>query len=536
MTSRWGIAAAWSLAFIAMASQAHAANRAEERIAEYTRRLHDKNAPQTGIGASTAPTMVFNGSLRVAQLVPTLTIARPGFIAYYPGTGQSLGAHGAYSVGFIACDATHCVDVGAADMCDADCDDVQHDVPFGSNFSCRESIGDAAGHIVASYPCTFAIDTATNTISIVARHVPATGLHLLNGFATYTTGDEYATPYETGYSFCAPFRIDVAYEPDSPTFREEPDDVQQDHSCPGAEPYASAAMDAAIDILDADVEFSAEPPSPVAQTQHGLTGTWINPRTQGEGFVVENYPSIGLLSIGWFSFDTKVGGPDHQRWYVLDGSTTASPSRIDLGINTAYGGNFAAPPVTTIFRMGSATLRFSDCNHGALDYLFNDGRSGTIDMTRFTSNTSCSAGGDAVVAPPQFLLSGNWFDSATNGQGIQLELNPANRLLFGVWYTYSPHGASEENRPKTQRWYTMQFEGVDPAARHLIGVPLFSTTGGIFDAGAPTSSQAIGSVDIRFESCTAATFAYRITAGEEAGRSGSIALSRVGPAPENCTF
>src|SRR4029453_19222142 len=181
--------------------------------------------------------------------------------------------------------------------------------------------------------------------------------------------------------------------------------------------------------------------------QHGLTGSWYEPATDGQGFEVEVYPDLvapgtGLVFVSWFTYDTVVGGPERQRWYTLSGSV-ASGQPASLKIYRNIGGNFNALPVTDGVEVGTAILSFDTCTSGALTYTFSDGsaRSGNIALTRLTSNETCSTT-SARPTNADFALSGNWYVPTLSGQGFTLEVNPTSGLLFFAWYTYAPGGAS----------------------------------------------------------------------------------------------
>ena len=120
-----------------------------------------------------------------------------------------------------------------------------------------------------------------------------------------------------------------------------------------------------------------------------------------------------------------------------------------------------------------------------------------------------------------FGFSGNWYDPATSGQGITVEVNPGSKALFLAWYTYAPNGGGAG--PAGQRWYTAeQTTALMPGAR-TISVQFFETTGGAFDT--PTSpapsTVVVGSGTIAFESCTSATLSYNFTGGSSSGASGT---------------
>ena len=102
--------------------------------------------------------------------------------------------------------------------------------------------------------------------------------------------------------------------------------------------------------------------------QQGLTGSWYEPATDGQGFEVEVYPDFvgpgtGSVFVSWFTYDTVAGGAERQRWYTLSGSVASGqPASLTIYRNT--GGNFNAPPVTDEVAVGTATLSFDSCTSG----------------------------------------------------------------------------------------------------------------------------------------------------------------------------
>jgi hypothetical protein len=275
--------------------------------------------------------------------------------------------------------------------------------------------------------------------------------------------------------------------------------------------------------------------------QHGLTGSWYEAVTGGQGVEVEVFsnPSSGTGStfVSWFTYDNVVGGADHQRWYTAQGQVVTGQPNASLTIYQNTGGNFNAPPVTTAQPVGTATLSFETCTSGQLSYSFTDGtgRTGTIPLTRLTQNVTCST---TTPHPTNadFALSGNWFGgAATSGQGLTVEVNPNSSTVFAAWYTYAPNGAGAG--AAGQRWYTAQPTTFAPGSRS-IPVQIFETTGGMFDAPTPPGQRTVpvGSGTLAFQSCSAATFSYNFTGGSSSGLSGTIALSRVGDiVPPGCT-
>jgi hypothetical protein len=267
--------------------------------------------------------------------------------------------------------------------------------------------------------------------------------------------------------------------------------------------------------------------------QHGLTGSWYQAITSGQGAEVEVFPDLqaagtGFGFVSWFTYDTSIGGADHQRWYTASGPVVSGQASASLTIYQNTGGNFVAPPITMAQQVGTATLAFDTCSSGTLKYNFADGRSGTIPLTRLTQNVTCSTTA-ARPANADFALSGNWYDAATSGQGMTVEVNPNNPTLFLAWYTYAPNGAAAG--AAGQRWYTALPKTTFVPGSRSIDVQIFEDTGGLFDAVTTPLPQAVpvGTGTIAFQSCSAATFTYNFTGGTSAGLSGMINLTRVVP-------
>ncbi len=277
----------------------------------------------------------------------------------------------------------------------------------------------------------------------------------------------------------------------------------------------------------------------VNQDQFGLTGTWGNDEGSNEGLVMTVYPDLaganrGVLFAGWFTYDVTAAGG--QRWYTVQGDVDAGAASTTLPIYRTVGGRFDSSQAITQTQVGQATIAFSDCGHGTLYYAFSDGsnRSGSLPMARITQNVNCTAAGDGDTAMSGYLLSGAWADLGDAGQGIVFEINPVQGALFGAWYTYAAN-ASAGGGASQQRWFTLQTSFTsDP--RSWNDIVIYNTTGGVFDSLATTATTPVGDASLTMTSCDSATLTYRFSAGENAGRSGTLDLTRVGPAPPGCSF
>ncbi len=294
---------------------------------------------------------------------------------------------------------------------------------------------------------------------------------------------------------------------------------------------ATATVSLALDPALATLDFN----------QAGFTGHWFDPTTVGQGFGIEIFPNQVTAGTGqafgaWFTYDLAApGGVEKQRWYTFNGPASGESNVISVQIFRNTGGNFDAPPMTSGVPVGNGTLSFSSCNKGQLTYAFTDGsaRSGIIPLSRLTPNVTCSA----TAARPtnaDFALSGSWYDPATSGQGFTIEVNPNAPILFFSWYTYALNAGSLG--VAGQRWFTAQAP-FQPGQRTAI-LTIYETRGGIFDQGTypPPNAQTVaaGTATLAFQGCTRASLAYNFTAGAMAGARGTIALSRIGPAPPGC--
>jgi len=295
----------------------------------------------------------------------------------------------------------------------------------------------------------------------------------------------------------------------------------------------------------ATATLTATAPPPAGSpdlNQHGLTGSWFESATSGQGIEIEVFPNltgpgVSLVQGAWFTFDSApAGGVDRERWYTFNGPGQSGGANVPVTIFQNVGGNFNATPVTQATQVGTGTLTFADCSNATLSYAFTDGtgRAGSIALTRLTPNVTCTVG-TAPATNADFALSGNWFDVSTAGQGFVFDVNPVSPAVFLTWYTYAPAG--QMLGAAGQRWFVGLLKPYTVGS-HSVTLPLFETTGGVFDQAtlpAPASVQ-VGTATVTFASCTSAQVSFNFTSGSSAGRSGAISLGRVGPVPPGCAF
>jgi hypothetical protein len=112
----------------------------------------------------------------------------------------------------------------------------------------------------------------------------------------------------------------------------------------------------------------------------GLGGTWFNPSTPGQGFMLEVVPSINSLAIGWFTWGTTAG--DH---FWMSGLGPIAGDRAAVQLQRSSGGLFNDPAPVTTTATGTATFRFTSCTQATVTYQRADtGETGTFPIQRLT--------------------------------------------------------------------------------------------------------------------------------------------------------
>lgn len=124
---------------------------------------------------------------------------------------------------------------------------------------------------------------------------------------------------------------------------------------------------------------------------YGISGTWYNAATTGQGFFIEIVPSLNLMVFSWFTWSNSTAG-DHD-W--LTGIGPISVDQAVVGLQRTSGGRFNDPTPVSNAQVGSATVRFTDCNNGTVTFQRSDnGTSGTIPITRLTTTpAACTSPG-----------------------------------------------------------------------------------------------------------------------------------------------
>ena len=304
----------------------------------------------------------------------------------------------------------------------------------------------------------------------------------------------------------------------------------------------TAAMGSSTETGDANFDHIGFGRTGTVQTsininQEGLTGTWYNPATSGQGMQFQfspddSNPGNGSLFGAWFTYDIVAGATNTQRWYSIQGALMGDAQSAPVTIYRNVGGAFDAGPATTAEAVGTGTLSFDSCQSGTFEFALEDGRSGTIPLQRLLPNVNCVDTGTPTNPVSDFGFSGAWYNQATSGQGTMIEVNPMDGQAFLGWYTYAAAGGATD--VTGQRWFSAQ--GPYTVGTTTLDMTIYESTGGAFDSSGTVRTDPVGTATLTYTSCDSATFDYTFTTGELDGRSGSISFSRLGQTPSSCNF
>lgn len=273
------------------------------------------------------------------------------------------------------------------------------------------------------------------------------------------------------------------------------------------------------------------------QPQWGHSGSWYNPETSGQGFALEINPINELVVAEWFTYasDGHGKGASSNRWYMQSGSydpNSSSQDSVNLDIYQVTGGRFNRTNTVDQKVIGTAKLRFFDCDTAHIEYDFYSGynasRHGYIPLTRLTPNIDCSE--DEYTGPHKsdFGYTGNWYNPPTSGQGFAFELNPLAGVLVAQWFTYLPGNSSNLNNPNRQRSFTLVGD-YTPGNPNSNSLTIYQSTRGALDDPYPVTTTAVGTANVVFTSCTTARINYSFSSNISDFRylSGTIDLVRI---------
>jgi hypothetical protein len=123
----------------------------------------------------------------------------------------------------------------------------------------------------------------------------------------------------------------------------------------------------------------------------------------------------------------------------------------------------------------------------------------------------------------QHGFTGSWYEAATSGQGIELEVFPSltttTGSMFVSWFTDDTAAGGADH----QRWYTAS--GSMVFGQPIVPLTIYQNTGGNFAAAPITNAQPVGTATLYFNTCISGSFSYSFNDGT--GRTGTIPLTRL---------
>ncbi|GAA6151307.1 alpha/beta hydrolase [Pseudoteredinibacter isoporae] len=117
---------------------------------------------------------------------------------------------------------------------------------------------------------------------------------------------------------------------------------------------------------------------------------------------------------------------------------------------------------------------------------------------------------------------GSWYEPATSGQGLLLDLDDRNKQLFGAWFTYNNEAGSDSGQipGAEQRWFTAQ--GKYSGRRAVLD--LYQSRNGRFDANNSVNTTKVGTLEVDLDSCKKGLARYDMPS---LGLSGEINIVRL---------
>lgn len=162
----------------------------------------------------------------------------------------------------------------------------------------------------------------------------------------------------------------------------------------------NSGMNARINVTAAAVSFSIN---------QGISGAWYNAQTSGQGFLFDIDADTKFMFAGWFTYEPASATNATTDWLTLQGNYSGAQAQVP--IYRTGGGTFDQSSQTSTSVVGNATVTFTSCTAGTVDYqLTSPAKSGTIAITRLVPGTdalceqlnSTNAAGGSVQVPYPF--------------------------------------------------------------------------------------------------------------------------------------
>lgn len=111
------------------------------------------------------------------------------------------------------------------------------------------------------------------------------------------------------------------------------------------------------------VQGEAPPPANDFVINEGVSGSWFNPATNGQGILLEASAELGLVAFAWFTW-TADGGYD---WLTGNGPIEGPSAMLDVYRSSGGRFNNGAFTVNSVVT-GEAILTFTDCSNATFTW------------------------------------------------------------------------------------------------------------------------------------------------------------------------
>ena len=238
---------------------------------------------------------------------------------------------------------------------------------------------------------------------------------------------------------------------------------------------------------------SAPDPAPEAKpANNAFTGLWFDPALDGEGFNIVT--ATGGTIVYFYGSDSR----GNRIWLISD----PIPGEIKAGIPMealmfeSTGGVFSSPVKSSrgLSAWGTLTLEFSGCKNGKSTLNGADGvKVSLITKLAGVSGASCVDGD----IPADSGWAGLWFDPAKDGEGYNLIVAPAGRILY--YYGFQSNGL--------RLWLISAVITETLDIGKTVEVTMFEATQGTFSTPVPSGKSLIawGTAKITVVDCNTVT-------------------------------
>jgi murein DD-endopeptidase MepM/ murein hydrolase activator NlpD len=235
------------------------------------------------------------------------------------------------------------------------------------------------------------------------------------------------------------------------------------------------------------------PDDPAAiPANNAYTGLWYDTDLDGEGF---NVVTANAGTIFYFYGNDNRG---NRLWLISDvvpGPIQANGS-ITVRVYESTGGIFALPIQSSrgLAAWGTLTIRFNTCESGEATLSGADGdKVSRIVKLVGISGAGCTDGAALTDA----AWSGLWYDPAKDGEGYNLLVTPAGRILY--FYGFKSNGS--------RLWLISDVMTDSLAVGSSVETTVYEATQGIFAAPVPSGESLVpwGTAKISLIDCNAIT-------------------------------